>query len=487
MVPADIAEHARTTTFVEEGSVPRSAVRSGGTGRGRAQVATVREYDEFGRESLGLDGQEWSSLEAFARKNHQDGRGHYRPVLAFGSGRHTLKATNFVGVLSTSRGTPIEILPKIDLAQSFGASDDERTREVFVHMLRTWRGLRHAELPPSAIRSLRRFPMLEVFAHLFLQNLSHLARHGLARRYVRVEDNLPYLRGRLLFQQHVRENLTNRARFYVAHDEFNPKRPANRLLRSSLDRLKRIVRNEENRRLLRELTDAFADVPPTKDPEGDWRRHSVDRTMQHYRPVMAWVRLFLFGHGLATYHGEHENQSLLFPMEEIYEDFVTQCFRRWQSKYRVRAQRPQEELARRWVGERHYPAFTMKPDITLQKGDDRFILDAKWKRLKSASDDPKKRGIVQADMYQLYAYGRRYGCKTVALVYPRTDDFDEPLRFVFHDDLTLLCLPFDVSQAESSVHRGLAALKSPERAAETWHKDHVISSPRTFDSVTSRF
>ena len=291
------------------------------------------------------------------------------------------------------------------------------------------------------------------------------------------EENLPYLRGRLLFQQHVRENLTNRARFYVAHDEFNPNRPANRLIRSSLDRLERTVRNEENRRLLRELTDAFADVPPTRDAEGDWRRHSVDRTMQHYRSVMAWVRLFLFGQGLATFHGKHENQSLLFPMEEIYEDFVTQCFRRHQDEYRVRAQGPQ------WKLTRDPEAFTMKPDITLLKGRaSRFILDAKWKRLKSASDEPKKRGISQADMYQLYAYGKRYECRTVALVYPRTDDFEEPLRFVFHDGLTLICLPFDVSQPEVSVSRSIRALHSPERPTGL---GTALSTPRHADGSLS--
>lgn len=448
------------------------------------EVRLLREYEEFNARRLGLDEPDWTDLESFARKNQQDKSGNHRPVLAFGSGRRTLKATNFVGVLSTNRGSHIEILPKIDLAPSGetvdanddagtgldagsaarkpspmpdaagrsrpGRPDDERTREVFLRMLRAWRGLRHAELPPSSIRSLRRFPMLEVFAHLFLQNLSQLARHGLARRYVRIEDNLPYLRGRLLFQQHVRENLTDRARFYVAHDEFNPNRPANRLVRSSLDRLRRIVHNEENRRLLRELTDAFADVPPTSDPASDWRRHAVDRTMQHYRPVMAWVRLFLFGQGLATFRGKHENQSLLFPMEEIYEDFVTQCFRRHQDEYRVRAQGPRKRLTR------CPPAFTMKPDITLQKsGKAAFILDTKWKRLRSRADDPKKRGVSQADMYQLYAYGSRYGCRTVALVYPRTDDFDEPLRFVFYDDLALLCLPFDVSMPRDSVKRCL--------------------------------
>ncbi len=421
--------------------------------------AAIREYDPLDREQLGLDDGEWESLVAFARANQQDRHGNYLPVLGFDASGRKLRATNYVGILTTRRGRPIEILPKIDLAsRANDAENEQETRRVFLEMLRVWRGLRHAELPPSSIRSLKRFPMLEAFVYLFLHNLAHLARHGLARRYVPVEDNLPYLRGRLLFREQLRENLTNRARFFVAHDEFNANRPANRLIRSTLSRLRRNVRNDANRQLLRELSDAFSDVPRSTDPATDWRRHSVDRTMQHYKPVMAWVRLFLFGEGLATYRGKHENQSLLFPMEEIYEDFVTHSFRCWQSEYGVRAQGPQRPLTR------SPKAFWMKPDITLGKsGVPQFILDAKWKRLKSKAEDGEKRGIVQADMYQLYAYGKRYGCETVALVYPRTKDFNRRVRYVFDDDLTLLCLPFDVSKPEPSVEYCIAALHRPEQ------------------------
>ena len=424
-----------------------------------AGATAIREYDPLDRERLGLDDLEWQSLVAFARSNQQDRHGNYRPVLGFDASGRKLRATNYVGILTTRRGRPIEILPKIDLASGANDTEDkEETRRVFLEMLRVWSGLRHAELPPSSIRSLKRFPMLEAFVFLFLHNLAHLARHGLARRYVPVEDNLPFLRGRLLFREQLRKNLTNRARFFVAHDEFNANRPANRLIRSTLSRLRRSVRNDANRQLLRELSDAFSDVPSSTDPATDWRRHSVDRTMQHYKPVMAWVRLFLFGEGLATYRGKHENQSLLFPMEEIYEDFVTHSFRRWQSEYGVRAQGPQRPLAR------SPKAFWMKPDITLQKGrDNRFILDAKWKRLKSKTEDGEKRGISQVDMYQLYAYGKRYGCETVALVYPRTVDFDEPVRFGFDDDLALVCMPFDVSQPEQSVAACIQALRRPEQ------------------------
>ena len=156
-------------------------------------------------------------------------------------------------------------------------------------------------------------------------------------------------------------------------------------------------------------------------------------------------------------------------MEKIYEDFVTHCFRRHQDEYEVRAQGPRKKLTR------CPPAFTMKPDMTLQKsGKAAFILDTKWKRLRSTVEDPTERGIAQADTYQLHAYGWRYGCRTVALVYPRTDDFDEPLRFVFDDGLTLLCLPFDVSTPRESVERCVRALENPERPKVAWH-DVVVA------------
>lgn len=415
-------------------------------------AAALREYAPINRERLGLDDAEWSGLVAFARANQEDRNGNYRPVLRFSRSGRELRATNYVGVLSTRRGRTIEILPKIDLASH--TSDDEETRQLFLEMLRTWRGLRYAELPPSSIRSLKRFPMREAFVFLFLRNVHQLVRHGLARRYVPIEEDLPYLRGRLLFHEQLRENLANGARFYVAHDEFNANRPANRLIHSTLSRLRYSVRNEANRRLLRELSDAFVQVPPSPDPATDWRRHSVDRTMQHYRPVMAWVRLFLFGEGLATYLGDHENQSLLFPMEEIWEDFVTWSFRRHQSDWRVTAQGPKKSLTR------DPEAFMMQPDIALRKGGEiGFVLDAKWKHLKSKAEDGEKRGIVQADMYQLYTYGMHYGCRTVALVYPRTREFMDPVRFVFNDDLVLLCLPFDVSRPAQSVRACLGVLR----------------------------
>ena len=116
----------------------------------------------------------------------------------------------------------------------------------------------------------------------------------------------------------------------------------------------------------------------------------------------------------------------------------------------------------------------MQPDISLMTPNGRdveFILDTKWKRIDETADGSKsKHPISQADVYQLYSYGKRYGCRTVALIYPKTDKFKSPLEYQFltnkdeQDSLSLLCLPFDVCHPEASVAEILRELEGPEES-----------------------
>ena len=409
-------------------------------------VCTILEYESFHRSKL--HEADFEELKAIADTS---------PVLRRRP-KGGVATTSHVGIITTKRGTVVEILPKIDLDAD--DPDLETTKRVFLEMLRrwNWRRFREKKFPESSIRALRRFPMLEVFVRQFLDDLNTLARGGLARRYVPVEENLPYLRGRLLFREQIRENLINQARFYVAHDELSVNRPANRLIHSALAKLPSLVRDSENRRLMRSLRQLMeaADVPQSANPHADRQRYQVDRSMPHYGPVMQWVELFLFGHGLTTYFGRHRNLSLLFPMEQVFEDFVTHSFRRYQPDYEVTAQSQQAYLAE-IDGQQ---VFQMRPDILLREnrgGGAKFILDAKWKGLDTSSDAPKY-GIDQADLYQLYAYAKGYGCDAVALVYPRSQKFRAQLQYRLLDDVTLLCLPFDATHPQASVQHSITAL-----------------------------
>ena len=418
-------------------------------------VYSIREHETF-RTDNRLSERDLKDLKAFAQSNQRDLQGNYRPVLQFARGGD-LRAGNYVGIITTKRRTIVEILPKIDL-EGKPDLDHEKTRDIFLNMLRVSRRLQAAgHFSNSVIRAMRQFPMLDAFVRLFLDNLGLLVRGGLSRKYVRVEENLPYLRGRILFRDHLRENLINRARFFVQHDELSINRPANRLIHSAVAKLRPVVRSEQNRQLLRNLEVAFIEVPPARDLHGDWRKHSVDRSMQHYKPVMQWVGLFLFNRGLATWSGTHVNQSLLFPMEEIYEDFVTHSFRRYQNEFSVTAQGPLKCLAKIDGNS----VFRTKPDISLLDGGGQvqFILDAKWKYINARGDDAKH-DVDQGDLYQLYAYGKLHKCETVALVYPQSQDFTTELTYRFVvGGLQLICLPFNVADPKSSVAQALEMLK----------------------------
>ncbi len=441
---------------------PSTDAPTGHPRRTARRALVVREHEPL----TGLREDEQHDLEKFALTQATGESSQRRPVLGLRNGR--LHAQNYVGIIETRRGTMIEILPKVDLSNqrdgtkrtSTDASEQpdghpdsmtrevEDTRQVFLTMLRDWRGLRQAQLDDASIRSIRRFDMFEAFVHLFLTSVVLLTRRGLARAYLTQEANLPCLRGRILFPQHVRENLVDRSRFYVGYDEFTADRPANRLIHLALQRLMGIVRHPANRQRVHQLRIVFCDVPPSTNLDDDWARHRVDRSMRHYDTVMPWVGLFLFGHGLTTFAGPHVSRALLFPMEDVFEDFVTAAVRRHQRCFTVRAQGPMWHLATDGAGK---PAFRLKPDVVLsERGQIRFILDAKWKHLDPAAPN---HGVSQDDAYQLFAYGKRYGCRRVVLVYPRTTVFHETLNFRFADDhdLEMACFPFNVADSAETI------------------------------------
>ena len=85
-------------------------------------------------------------------------------------------------------------------------------------------------------------------------------------------------------------------------------------------------------------------------------------------------------------------------------------------------------------------SFRLRPDIFLE---DKFIADTKWKIVKSRDD------ISQADLYQLYAYGKKYNCGRLYLIYPKIDGVkQESMGFKYDDEMRLEILYFDLEKDE---------------------------------------
>ena len=98
----------------------------------------------------------------------------------------------------------------------------------------------------------------------------------------------------------------------------------------------------------------------------------------------------------------------------------------------------------------------MKPDIVVKRKEDNavFILDTKWKIL---SNSKPNYGISQADMYQMYAYQKKYGAEHVTLVYPKTEKMppNSNLEFRAEDSAVVRVRFADLFDVQNSVDKGL--------------------------------
>lgn len=355
-------------------------------------------------------------------------------------GRRWLRLDNYVGVLEAPDGTRIEILPK-----TFDEGDDAtQARRLLQKMLRR---CLHLEPRISAPTGLQVFdgPLTEWVIHQFLTALDTLVKRGLRFEYHAVEEERRFLRGRLLVGRQLRQPPGRAHYFQVEHEVFDADRPENRLLRSALDKVCRKAKEVGNKRLAYELAHQLLEIPSSRDFAKDFTQWRSDRLTAHYRPVRPWCSLILNEQNPLTVLGDWTGNSLLFPMEKVFESYVEVCLRR--------ALRPGQALkaqaASRYLATHNeQPWFQLRPDFLLFDDGAATVLDTKWKRLdanKGNSED--KYGLSQADFYQLYAYGQKYlgGCGRLVLLFPQTATFREPLLpFFFNDQLRLDVLPFDL-------------------------------------------
>lgn len=362
--------------------------------------------------------------------------------LAQVEGRQRLKLDNYVGVLQTPCGTVLEIVPK---HHAEGGSLQE-ARALLRKLLLAMLDIPARELGPAALQ-LFDAPLSEWVMHQFLQALDTLVGRGLRMDYARVEEELPFLRGQLNLNAQLRQPPGKGHHFHVRHDIYGPDRPENRLLKLALNRVRQATQSPENWRLAQELSFRLQEVPISHQVAQDFRAWGTNRLLAYYREVKPWCELILNQHMPLAVSGDYQGLSLLFPMEKLFERYVA----RWLRRALAPGVEMRTPARSRSLGMHDgTPIFQLEPDIFITQGEKRWVLDTKWKLLDGA-DRQGKYGLSQSDFYQLYAYGQKYlgGEGRMALIYPRTGKFEQPLNpFHFDERLSLWVLPFHLDAPE---------------------------------------
>lgn len=353
----------------------------------------------------------------------------------------TITAKNYVGLIEFQSGNQIQILPKLDLGES--QSD---TKTVFLRMLCSMKDF-PAKVFKDAGQKAANMNLYEIFIKLYIDETIKLVKHGLKSAYIREEDNLNVYKGKLMVNEHIKRNIVHKENFYVAFDEYQINRAENRLIKSTLMKLRSITSDANNEKAIRQLLTSFELVEPSKNYIKDFSKVSIDRNTKDYEILMKWSKVFLMNKSFSTFSGSTTSRSLLFPMEKVYESYVAQKMKKvfGPDGWSVSSQDSRYHL---FESPRK---FSLRPDIVMKKGDITIVLDTKWKRL--INDPNKNYGISQGDMYQMYAYSKKYKTSEIWLLYPLNNEMKdhEPIVFDSGDDTFVRIHFVDVDLIEDNL------------------------------------
>jgi 5-methylcytosine-specific restriction enzyme subunit McrC len=223
------------------------------------------------------------------------------------------------------------------------------------------------------------------------------------------------LKGRILFQQDLAQNLIHRERFYTAHVFYDRNNLYNQILRVALDVLVRVSSNPHLVALAGSLAILFQDVNNVVVTERTFTRLSFTRNTERYRRALQLARLIILNYSPDVRVGREDVLAILFDMNFLFERFVYSQLKRAKARQALRQIAFRAQVSRRfWSADGMEKSI--RPDIIAQigKGPDqeRVIMDTKWK----IPGDGKP---SDADLQQMHAYNVRFGVRRSFLLYPR--------------------------------------------------------------------
>lgn len=356
-----------------------------------------------------------------------------------------IRAKNYVGLIQLENGVQLQILPKIHKANT---SD---TKRIFLKMLRSLKEFPNKIFHEANLHTEKMY-IFDIFIQLYIQQIQELVKRGVKSAYYEVENNLNVYKGKIQFSQHLKRNLISKDRFFVKYDEFGLDCAENRLIKSTLLKLLKETFSLKNTKDIQKLLLHFELVKPSLNYESDFGSIKIDRNFKTYENIMVWSKIFLLNHSFTTFSGLQFGNSLLFQMDKLFEVYIGRTFKKIlsQSNWEVSLQDRRYYLFEK--------KFSLRPDIVLRNLENNrcIIVDTKWKLLK---EDANNYGISQADMYQMYAYAKKYRTNEIWLLYPDTDMRQE-IMYRSDDGVVVQVYFIDCMNTEESLMKLMEVIES---------------------------
>jgi len=334
----------------------------------------------------------------------------------------SIHCKQYVGVVNLPSGRRVEILPKVPIATLFSM-------------------LAIAYDLPDAFRDdlAGYLSFADLFAFVvdyFVEMVQAHIDQGLYRSYIEFEDNLPSVRGRIIFAVDMQCNAILRQNTYCRFGELTWDIPENQIIRQVIHALSGWDFDRSLHSRLHAADISLAEISDTHFSADVIDRFQYHRQNEVYIPTHHFCRLFLDGFSLSERSGEAQFRTFLIDMNELFERFVSQILLRFLAKsLQVKMQKRDSLDIAGIIG--------IRPDIIITTQDRRAVIaDCKYKR------DPVP---SESDCYQMLAYCTALSARQGILIYPQTEHSSPCTLSIRYSPIRIQTCNIDLSVAGNTL------------------------------------
>ncbi|MEL1247682.1 McrC family protein [Flavobacterium helocola] len=307
----------------------------------------------------------------------------------------------YVGVIQVD-GLTIEILPKIDKYESESAENKQKWQSALIEMLRVTRKLKVQQVGEANV-SKQSIHLLDIYFEWFLNEVQLLIHQGLIKQYYKETNNVKALKGKLEFAGHLSKNLVHKERFYTTHQVYDKDHLLHQVLGQALSIIASLSKGTYLYSKCKTTQLNFPEVTGIQANETTFSKIPKNRKTAPYETALAIARLIILNYAPNIKSGSEQMLALLFDMNVLWEEYIL-----------IRLQQVADEKGFKVYGQNSkgfWKNISIRPDIVIQKGNETFIIDTKWKNIDYSEPSTH-------DLRQMYVYNEYWDSKKAMLLYP---------------------------------------------------------------------
>ena len=337
-----------------------------------------------------------------------------------------IKAKNYVGILKY-KNYQFEILPKLIDKNKITKGDDKERKIILKNLLYMLSLTKKLDVKESEIAKISKSkdPFLEILIKIYATSLFESLKRFIPKNYIIESNNLNFLKGKLLFSKHIIKNSVNQAKFYCQYDEFSENNLLNQLF-YYVSRLLYFVSNDnENKRILKFITDFFCDIDFKKINIYKITNLKLTKNQTAFQKPFDLAKMFLENSLIDMNQHKIKTISLLWDMNKLFEEFIFEFIRRNKDKINENLKNNQIEVIKYQKCKKLLYCKEIKRccknsfvDIFVNlEIEEVVIIDTKYKL---NDDDIGK--LDNQDIFQMVTYETIHNSQNAILIYPTIKD-----------------------------------------------------------------